>query len=286
MTKPLHLTVSEDGKLGIKDFKPRTFGQALEGILPKSWRHNPTELAQAVKGNADLLTVTIGLMGTFEDFLWNRYLETEEAIRAATEEIENSAKDPRQEAKDAALKRLYGRLDRVSKRLDRLEKYKPAKWIRSLKKKEYQALVEGFEQFLAQEVTEDWTLYSSAVDNPVLATVHAVRSLPICALEALKIEFVEMAGASLPLEAYTRCQVAEANSIAKDEGIPVRFDSLEEQKAPADEPAAQPAKAPSRKTAVKKAVAKKAPVKEAPAAKAAPARKAPAKKPASKVKAR
>jgi hypothetical protein len=270
MTKPLHLTVTEDGKLGIKDFKPRTFGQALEGILPKSWRHNPTELAQAVKDNADLLTVTIGLMGTFEDFLWNRYLETEEAIRTATEEIEQSSKDPRKEAKDAALKRLYGRLDRVSKRLDRLEKYKPAKWIRSLKKKEYQALVEGFEQFLAQEVTEDWTLYSSAVDNPVLATVHAVRSLPICALEALKIEFVEMAGASLPLEAYTRCQVAEANSIAKDEGIPVRFESLEELKAAADKSAAPAAKAPAKKAAVEKPPVKKAPAQKAPVKKPAP----------------
>ncbi|HBC69381.1 MAG TPA: hypothetical protein DCZ56_03405 [Sutterella sp.] len=252
MTKPLHLTVSEDGKLGIKDFQPRTFGQALEGVLPKSWRHNPAELAQAVKGNADLLTVTIGLMGTFEEFLWNRYLETEDAIRQATEEIEQTAGDPRQEAKNAALKRLYGRLDRISTRLDRLEKYKPAKWIKSLKKKEYQALVEGFEQFLAQEVTEDWTLYSSAVDNPVLATVHAVRSLPLCALEALKIEFVEMAGASLPLEAYTRLNAAEANVIAKDEGIPVRFEAIEEKKVPEAEPAKAPArKAPAKKPAPK-----------------------------------
>ncbi len=268
MTKTLRLTISEDGKLGIKDFKVRTFAQALEGILPRSWRHNPADLAQAVKANADLLTVTIGLMGTFEDFLWNRYLETEEAIRTATEALE-AASDPKQRAQDdPELKRLYGRLDRISKRLERLEQYKPSKWVKSLKKKEFRALVEGFEQFLAQEVTEDWTLYSSAIDNPVLATVHAIRSLPLAALEALQIEFVEMAGASLPLEAYTHLTAEQANAVAQDQGIALRFEELEKPQAPAlksdENPAAKPkaekkaAAAPAEKAAAKPAVKKPA----------------------------
>jgi uncharacterized protein YlbG (UPF0298 family) len=255
MTKTLRLTVAEDGKLGIKDFKPRTFAQALEGVLPRTWRHNPAGLSQAVKNNADLLTVTIGLMGTFEDFLWNRYLETEESIRAATEEIELKSVDPQKEIKaDSNLKLLYVRLDRISKRLDRLEKYKPSKWVKSLKKKEYQALVEGFEQFLSQEVTEDWTLYSSAVDNPVLATVHAVRSLPLSALEELQIDFVEMAGASLPLEAYTRCTVEQANAVAKKEGLAIHFEPLVASAAKAPGKKDQPAK--STKPAAKKTAAR------------------------------
>ena len=37
--------IAEDGTLQVKDFTPRTFGEALSGVVKKNWKDSPKRLA-------------------------------------------------------------------------------------------------------------------------------------------------------------------------------------------------------------------------------------------------
>lgn len=67
MAKKTTYLIGKGGVLTVKDFEPRTFGEALEADLKKGWKKDPAKLVKAVETNPDILTAAIGLMSAAQD---------------------------------------------------------------------------------------------------------------------------------------------------------------------------------------------------------------------------
>ena len=279
------VVIQANGQLELKDFQPRTFGQALANELPEDWRTNPKSLAKCVKRTPDLLTLTLGIMGSFEDLLWQERQAVENAIGERTEALEKEQADVEAVKADATLNDLYEQLDGYDDRLWAIEELPPHKWLKSLSSLEYLAVVFSVEQFLGQTMTPSWTLFCAHKDNAKLATVHAFRLLPLEVLDALQIEFLELSDASLPIDVCTTLTAKQANAVAERFNLKLTFEAAPKKRArkkattPAAEEAATaaepapaepaptetPAKKPARKTTARKPRASKAETQEAAA---------------------
>lgn len=285
------VVIQENGQLELKAFQARTFAQALEHELPDDWRTNPKALAKCVKRTPDLLTLTLGIMGSFEELLWQERQAVEEDIRARTEALEKAATDVETIKADVELNDLYDKLDGYDDRLWAIEELAPHKWLKSLSSLEYLAVVFSVEQFLGQTMTPAWTSFCAHKDNAKLATVHAFRLLPLEVLDALQIEFVELSDASLPIDVCTALTAKQANAVAERFHLKLTFEAAPKKRgrkkaapkqtdvatdAPAEStpaetsaetsPTEAPAtgKKPARKTTTRKPRAPKAAVQPAP----------------------
>lgn len=69
MAKKTTYLIGKGGVLTVKDFEPRTFGEALEADLKKGWKKDPAKLVKAVETNPDILTAAIGLMSAAQDVI-------------------------------------------------------------------------------------------------------------------------------------------------------------------------------------------------------------------------
>ena len=261
------VVIQANGQLELKEFQARTFGQALANELPEDWRTNPKSLAKCVKRTPDLLTLTLGIMGSFEELLWEERQAVENAIGERTEALEKEQADVEAVKADPTLNDLYEQLDGYDDRLWAIEELPPHKWLKSLSSLEYLAVVFSVEQFLGQTMTPSWTLFCAHKDNAKLATVHAFRLLPLEVLDALQIEFVELSDASLPIDVCTTLTAKQANAVAERFNLKLTFEAAPKKRTrkkvttPAAEEAAAPAepaptettpKKPARKPAVRK----------------------------------
>jgi len=261
--------VHKDGVLEIKDFTARTFADALKRDLPKGWEKKPQKLAKAVMRSPDLLTIIIGIMNSFSEYLWRERGKVEDAIAKRTGEVEAScSKDKAFDATllrdDKELKGLYKTLAFYDERLWALEERTPHVWLAKLQKTEFPAIVEGVQQFLAEPVNDAWCAYSPALDCAEGQAVETTRRLSADMLEALQLKFCLAEGASLPLAVATDLSAEDANKVAQKLKLEMHFVADKPTAAPAQKKKASLAKKPVAKKSTTKPVAKKA----KPAAKA------------------
>ena len=217
--------IAEDGTLQVKNFTPRTFGEALSGVVKKNWKDSPKRLAKSLKKSPDMLTLTLGLMNCFEDYLWRERQTVEEDIAERTNALEKAAKPDEKvdAANDERLLALYTTLRVYDERLWDIEELSPAKWLKSLSALEFIPVADGVEQFFAQPVNDAWCAFNPALDTAHGRAVHDFRLMSTDLLDALQIEFLEVEGASLPFIAATTLTAAKANKVAKDAGLDIRF---------------------------------------------------------------
>ena len=85
MAKKTTYLIGKGGVLTVKDFEPRTFGEALEADLKKGWKKDPAKLVKAVETNPDILTAAIGLMSAAQDVIGGELDKLSSAIDAVYE---------------------------------------------------------------------------------------------------------------------------------------------------------------------------------------------------------
>ena len=274
--------VAADGRLTVKNFEPRTFGDALEGSLKKGWKKEPKKLAKAVASNPDLLTAAVGLMGAAQDILAKELDKLSDKINGI---YETAIADNDRDFTDEEIKlldKLEPNADQLSEDLEDMATMPPSDWLLLSSKKSYKIVVKVFEEFFKLPVVDGWECFSAALDTPEGLAAHELRSLGLAAADDFELEFNY--GADIAPESVTTKMTLEELSVAASQGgypitfvedvIPQRAADIEEEKTPTKKPAAK--KAPAQKAAAKKTAPKAEPKAEA-APKAAKATKASAK---------
>ncbi len=274
--------VAADGRLTVKNFEPRTFGDALEGSLKKGWKKEPKKLAKAVASNPDLLTAAVGLMGAAQDILAKELDKLSDKINGI---YETAIADNDRDFTDEEIKlldKLEPNADQLSEDLEDMATMPPSDWLLLSSKKSYKIVVKVFEEFFKLPVVDGWECFSAALDTPEGLAAHELRSLGLAAADDFELEFNY--GADIAPESVTTKMTLEELSVAASQGgypitfvedvIPQRAADIEEEKTPTKKPAAK--KAPAKKAAAKKTAPKAEPKTEA-APKAAKATKASAK---------
>lgn len=275
--------VAADGRLTVKNFEPRTFGDALEGSLKKGWKKEPKKLAKAVASNPDLLTAAVGLMGAAQDILAKELDKLSDKINGI---YETAIADNDRDFTDEEIKlldKLEPNADQLSEDLEDMATMPPSDWLLLSSKKSYKIVVKVFEEFFKLPVVDGWECFSAALDTPEGLAAHELRSLGLAAADDFELEFNY--GADIAPESVTTKMTLEELSVAASQGgypitfvedvIPQRAADIEEEKTPTKKPAAK--KAPAKKAAAKKTAPKAEPKAET-APKAAKATKASAKK--------
>ena len=268
--------VAADGRLTVKNFEPRTFGDALEGSLKKGWKKEPKKLAKAVASNPDLLTAAVGLMGAAQDILAKELDKLSDKINGI---YETAIADNDRDFTDEEIKlldKLEPNADQLSEDLEDMATMPPSDWLLLSSKKSYKIVVKVFEEFFKLPVVDGWECFSAALDTPEGLAAHELRSLGLAAADDFELEFNY--GADIAPESVTTKMTLEELSVAASQGgypitfvedvIPQRAADIEEEKTPTKKPAAK--KAPAQKAAAKKTAAKKTAPKAEPKAEAAP----------------
>ena len=304
MAKKTTYLIGKGGVLTVKDFEPRTFGEALEADLKKGWKKDPAKLVKAVETNPDILTAAIGLMSAAQDVIGGELDKLSSAIDAVYEKAINDGDRDFTDDEAALLDELEPNAEALDDDLEDLQFMTPAEWIGSASKKGYAAIVNVFEEFMSLPVTDGWECFSPALDTSEGAAAHRLRQIGAETSDALGLDF-EIGTGIAPVEVKTTLSATEFTAKAKALKIAVETASAakkavktEKKRAakkteakqaakpakavkktaakPAAKPSAKAAKPAAKKTTVKaaaKPVAKKTAAK--PAAK--PAVKAPAK---------
>lgn len=282
MAKKTTYLIGKGGVLTVKDFEPRTFGEALEADLKKGWKKDPAKLVKAVETNPDILTAAIGLMSAAQDVIGGELDKLSSAIDAVYEKAINDGDRDFTDDEAALLDELEPNAEALDDDLEDLQFMTPAEWIGSASKKGYAAIVNVFEEFMSLPVTDGWECFSPALDTSEGAAAHRLRQIGAETSDALGLDF-EIGMGIAPVEVKTTLSATEFTAKAKALKIAVETASAAKKAVKTEKkPAAK--KAPAKKTAVK-AAAKKAPVKKAAAkqaAKPAKAVKKTAAKPAAK----
>lgn len=282
MAKKTTYLIGKGGVLTVKDFEPRTFGEALEADLKKGWKKDPAKLVKAVETNPDILTAAIGLMSAAQDVIGGELDKLSSAIDAVYEKAINDGDRDFTDDEAALLDELEPNAEALDDDLEDLQFMTPAEWIGSASKKGYAAIVNVFEEFMSLPVTDGWECFSPALDTSEGAAAHRLRQIGAETSDALGLDF-EIGTGIAPVEVKTTLSATEFTAKAKALKIAVETASAAKKAVKTEKkPAAK--KAPAKKTAVK-AAAKKAPVKKAAAkqaAKPAKAVKKTAAKPAAK----
>ena len=282
MAKKTTYLIGKGGVLTVKDFEPRTFGEALEADLKKGWKKDPAKLVKAVETNPDILTAAIGLMSAAQDVIGGELDKLSSAIDAVYEKAINDGDRDFTDDEAALLDELEPNAEALDDDLEDLQFMTPAEWIGSASKKGYAAIVNVFEEFMSLSVTDGWECFSPALDTSEGAAAHRLRQIGAETSDALGLDF-EIGTGIAPVEVKTTLSATEFTAKAKALKIAVETASAAKKAVKTEKkPAAK--KAPAKKTAVK-AAAKKAPVKKAAAkqaAKPAKAVKKTAAKPAAK----
>lgn len=210
------LVRDQKGILSVADFEPRTFGKALKPFLPEGWNKSGTKLAKSLKKCPDLLTLVIGLMNSYEDYLWTEREKLDGAVKERLAELKKIkvAADA-----DEQLTGLYEQLNVFDDRIASLATLSPAQWISSLSEIEYIPLLESVQEFLGMPVTPGWLVYSPALDTPEGKAAHALRQLPVEVLQAMDVNFKIEKGASCPFTASSKLTVTDLQGIAAQYGI-------------------------------------------------------------------
>ena len=276
MAKKTTYLIGKGGVLTVKDFEPRTFGEALEADLKKGWKKDPAKLVKAVETNPDILTAAIGLMSAAQDVIGGELDKLSSAIDAVYEKAINDGDRDFTDDEAALLDELEPNAEALDDDLEDLQFMTPAEWIGSASKKGYAAIVNVFEEFMSLPVTDGWECFSPALDTSEGAAAHRLRQIGAETSDALGLDF-EIGTGIAPVEVKTTLSATEFTAKAKALKIAVETASAAKKAVKTEKkPAAK--KAPAKKTAVK-AAAKKAPVKKAKPAKAV---KKTAAKPAAK----
>ena len=282
MAKKTTYLIGKGGVLTVKDFEPRTFGEALEADLKKGWKKDPAKLVKAVETNPDILTAAIGLMSAAQDVIGGELDKLSSAIDAVYEKAINDGDRDFTDDEAALLDELEPNAEALDDDLEDLQFMTPAEWIGSASKKGYAAIVNVFEEFMSLPVTDGWECFSPALDTSEGAAAHRLRQIGAETSDALGLDF-EIGTGIAPVEVKTTLSATEFTAKANALKIAVETASAAKKAVKTEKkPAAK--KAPAKKTAVK-AAAKKAPVKKAAAkqaAKPAKAVKKTAAKPAAK----
>ena len=282
MAKTRTYLIGIGGVHTVKDFEPRTFGEALEADLKKGWKKDPAKLVKAVETNPDILTAAIGLMSAAQDVIGGELDKLSSAIDAVYEKAINDGDRDFTDDEAALLDELEPNAEALDDDLEDLQFMTPAEWIGSASKKGYAAIVNVFEEFMSLPVTDGWECFSPALDTSEGAAAHRLRQIGAETSDALGLDF-EIGTGIAPVEVKTTLSATEFTAKAKALKIAVETASAAKKAVKTEKkPAAK--KAPAKKTAVK-AAAKKAPVKKAAAkqaAKPAKAVKKTAAKPAAK----
>ena len=271
MAKKTTYLIGKGGVLTVKDFEPRTFGEALEADLKKGWKKDPAKLVKAVETNPDILTAAIGLMSAAQDVIGGELDKLSSAIDAVYEKAINDGDRDFTDDEAALLDELEPNAEALDDELEDLQFMTPAEWIGSASKKGYAAIVNVFEEFMSLPVTDGWECFSPALDTSEGAAAHRLRQIGAETSDALGLDF-EIGTGIAPVEVKTTLSATEFTAKAKALKIAVETASAAKKAVKTEKkPAAK--KAPAKKTAVK-AAAKKAPVKKAAAKQAAKPAKA------------
>ncbi len=280
--------VATNGLITVKNFEPRTFGDALGGSLKKGWKKDPAKLAAAVASDPDVLTAAVGLMGATQDILAKELDKLSDKINGIYETAINDNDRDFTKAEIKLLDKLEPNADQLSEDLEDMVTMPPSHWLLLSSKKSYKVIARVFEEFFNLPVVDGWECFSPALDTPEGLAAHELRAFGLGAVETFGLEFnydTEIAPASVS----TTLTVAELNAAAAEAGYPVSFveDVIPQRASAMKEEEAEKKAAPAKKPAAKKApakkpVAEKKPAAEKPAAKteAKPATKAVAKAPA------
>lgn len=285
MAKKTTYLIGKGGVLTVKDFEPRTFGEALEADLKKGWKKDPAKLVKAVETNPDILTAAIGLMSAAQDVIGGELDKLSSAIDAVYEKAINDGDRDFTDDEAALLDELEPNAEALDDDLEDLQFMTPAEWIGSASKKGYAAIVNVFEEFMSLPVTDGWECFSPALDTSEGAAAHRLRQIGAETSDALGLDF-EIGTGIAPVEVKTTLSATEFTAKAKALKIAVETASAAkkavktEKKPSAKKTAAKQAAKPAK--AVKKAAAKPAAKKTTVKAAAKPVAKKTAAKPAAK----
>ncbi len=285
MAKKTTYLIGKGGVLTVKDFEPRTFGEALEADLKKGWKKDPAKLVKAVETNPDILTAAIGLMSAAQDVIGGELDKLSSAIDAVYEKAINDGDRDFTDDEAALLDELEPNAEALDDDLEDLQFMTPAEWIGSASKKGYAAIVNVFEEFMSLPVTDGWECFSPALDTSEGAAAHRLRQIGAETSDALGLDF-EIGTGIAPVEVKTTLSATEFTAKAKALKIAVETASAAkkavktEKKPAAKKTAAKKAAKPAK--AVKKTAAKPAAKKTTVKAAAKPAVKKTAAKPATK----
>ena len=272
MAKKTTYLIGKGGVLTVKDFEPRTFGEALEADLKKGWKKDPAKLVKAVETNPDILTAAIGLMSAAQDVIGGELDKLSSAIDAVYEKAINDGDRDFTDDEAALLDELEPNAEALDDDLEDLQFMTPAEWIGSASKKGYAAIVNVFEEFMSLPVTDGWECFSPALDTSEGAAAHRLRQIGAETSDALGLDF-EIGTGIAPVEVKTTLSATEFTAKAKALKIAVETASAAkkavktEKKPAAKKTAAKKATKPAK--AVKKTAAKPAAKPSAKAAKPA-----------------
>ena len=285
MAKKTTYLIGKGGVLTVKDFEPRTFGEALEADLKKGWKKDPAKLVKAVETNPDIMTAAIGLMSAAQDVIGGELDKLASAIDAVYEKAINDGDRDFTDDEAALLDELEPNAEALDDDLEDLQFMTPAEWIGSASKKGYAAIVNVFEEFMSLPVTDGWECFSPALDTSEGAAAHRLRQIGAETSDALGLDF-EIGTGIAPVEVKTTLSATEFTAKAKALKIAVETASaakkaVKTEKKPAAKKAAAK-KATKSAKAVKKTAAKPAAKKTTVKAAAKTAAKKTAAKPATK----
>lgn len=282
MAKKTTYLIGKGGVLTVKDFEPRTFGEALEADLKKGWKKDPVKLVKAVETNPDILTAAIGLMSAAQDVIGGELDKLSSAIDEVYEKAINDGDRDFTDDEAALLDELEPNAEALDDDLEDLQFMTPAEWIGSASKKGYAAIVNVFEEFMSLPVTDGWECFSPALDTSEGAAAHRLRQIGAETSDALGLDF-EIGTGIAPVEVKTTLSATEFTAKAKALKIAVETASAAKKAVKTEKkPAAK--KTEVKNAAAKKAAAKKAtkPAKAVKKTAAKPAAKKTAAKPATK----
>ena len=282
MAKKTTYLIGKGGVLTVKDFEPRTFGEALEADLKKGWKKDPAKLVKAVETNPDILTAAIGLMSAAQDVIGGELDKLSSAIDEVYEKAINDGDRDFTDDEAALLDELEPNAEALDDDLEDLQFMTPAEWIGSASKKGYAAIVNVFEEFMSLPVTDGWECFSPALDTSEGAAAHRLRQIGAETSDALGLDF-EIGTGIAPVEVKTTLSATEFTAKAKALKIAVETASAAKKAVKTEKkPAAK--KTEVKNAAAKKAAAKKAtkPAKAVKKTTAKPAAKKTAAKPATK----
>lgn len=282
MAKKTTYLIGKGGVLTVKDFEPRTFGEALEADLKKGWKKDPAKLVKAVETNPDILTAAIGLMSAAQDVIGGELDKLSSAIDEVYEKAINDGDRDFTDDEAALLDELEPNAEALDDDLEDLQFMTPAEWIGSASKKGYAAIVNVFEEFMSLPVTDGWECFSPALDTSEGAAAHRLRQIGAETSDALGLDF-EIGTGIAPVEVKTTLSATEFTAKAKALKIAVETASAAKKAVKTEKkPAAK--KTEVKNAAAKKAAAKKAtkPAKAVKKTAAKPAAKKTAAKPATK----
>lgn len=285
MAKKTTYLIGKGGVLTVKDFEPRTFGEALEADLKKGWKKDPAKLVKAVETNPDILTAAIGLMSAAQDVIGGELDKLSSAIDAVYEKAINDGDRDFTDDEAALLDELEPNAEALDDDLEDLQFMTPAEWIGSASKKGYAAIVNVFEEFMSLPVTDGWECFSPALDTSEGAAAHRLRQIGAETSDALGLDF-EIGTGIAPVEVKTTLSATEFTAKAKALKIAVETASAAKKAVKTEKkPAAKKTeakKATKSAKAVKKTAAKPAAKKTTVKAAAKTAAKKTAAKPATK----